>query len=92
MSASTNATSATDEAFADWRRELDSLCRRKLSLSVHDLPAMPAREAFDADKSAKEFFHETVVPRLREEHGSFVDELLAEVIDPDDIDTAPEAA
>lgn len=93
MSASiTNEAPATDEAFIAWRRELDLLCRRRLSLSIHDLPAMPAREAYDADKTAKEFFHETVVPQLREEHGSFVDELLAEVTDPDEADLEPEAA
>lgn len=77
-SATASAMTSPPSGHDAWREEVDLMCRRHFLLGLDDLPDVPTRAAYDAGESPEEFFRETVVPRLREAHGSFVDELLAD--------------
>lgn len=63
-------------SFEVWLRTLDRICLQRLSLSLHDLPDLPTRDAYDAGTGPAVFFEETVVSKLREDHGDLIDELL----------------
>lgn len=43
--------------FEQWMREVDDLCFGTWGMSIHDLPDMCFRDAFDDGVSALEFFH-----------------------------------
>lgn len=64
--------------FKAWERELNLVCRKRLGMGLFDLPDVATRSGFDAGTSPDEFFHEEVVPRVREDFGSLVDEALDE--------------
>ncbi len=72
-------------SFEVWLRELDRICLKRLSLSLHDLPDLPTQGAYDAGTGPAVFFEETVVPQLREDHGDLVDELLTLAGDHEDL-------
>jgi hypothetical protein len=81
VSEPTTDTPAFDpsEAYLEWLCALESESESAFALSLGDLPDMPTRTAFDAGTTPKEFFAATLVPTLREVHGSFVDACLADV-------------
>lgn len=70
------ALAAPPISYDAWRRELDRICLQRLSLSLHDLPDLPTQGAYDAGTGPAVFFEETVVPKLRQDHGDLIDELL----------------
>ena len=74
----TKHESPMPSAYRAWLRELDAICRKKLSLSYFDLPDMPSRDAYEEGDSPENFFDETVLPTLREDYGSLIDEVLDE--------------
>lgn len=41
--------------FCDWMREVDYLSYQRFGLSIHDLPELPFRDAFESDLSPEEF-------------------------------------
>jgi len=41
--------------FSEWMGEIDSICWRKFGLSIHDLPDMCFRDAFEDGVSPEEF-------------------------------------
>lgn len=43
--------------FEDWLQELDLLCYGNYGMSIHDLPDMETRDAFDGGISPLQFFH-----------------------------------
>lgn len=71
--------------YDDWRRALDRICQTYLSISLDDIPNLSTRDAYNAGTGPAVYFEETVVPTLREEHGSFIDELLSEANDHEDL-------
>ena len=71
-----HATARELTPFQDWTTDLDLVCRKRLGMSLHDLPDMATRDGFDAGDSPEEFFEETLVPLLREDHGVLVDDAL----------------
>ena len=44
-------------SFRDWMKELDLICYSNYGMSVHDLPDMCFRDAYDDGTSPVEFFH-----------------------------------
>lgn len=72
-------------SFEVWLRTLDRICLQRLSLSLHDLPDLPTQGAYDAGTGPAVFFEETVVPKLREDHGDLIDELLTLAGDHEDL-------
>jgi hypothetical protein len=68
-----------------WRLALDRICLKRLSLSLHDLPDLPTQGAYDAGTGPALFFEETVVSKLREDHGDLIDELLLLAGDHEDL-------
>lgn len=46
--------------FSEWVGEVDAMCWREFGLSVHDLPDLPFRDAFDDGESPEDFFAEEI--------------------------------
>ncbi len=44
--------------FENWLQELDLLCWTNYGMSIHDLPDMETRDAFDDGISPLQFFHD----------------------------------
>ncbi len=44
--------------FDQWMNELNKLCWANYGLSIHDLPDMCFRDAYDTEVSPLEFFHD----------------------------------
>ncbi len=44
-------------SFRDWMKELDLICYSNYGMSIHDLPDMCFRDAYDCDSTPLEFFH-----------------------------------
>lgn len=42
-------------SFRDWMREVDRLCLSAFGMSIHDLPDMLFRDAYDSGSSPKQF-------------------------------------
>lgn len=51
-------------AFSGWVGEIDTICWREFSLSVHDQPDLPFRDAFDDNLTPEEFFAEEIGDEL----------------------------
>lgn len=47
-------------AFSEWIGEIDSICWREFGLSIHDLPDMSFRDAYDDGVSPEEFMKENL--------------------------------
>lgn len=45
-------------SFEDWLQELDLLCFCNYGMSIHDLPDMETRDAFEDGISPLQFFHD----------------------------------
>ena len=45
-------------SFEKWMKELDLLCWCNYGMSIHDLPDMCFRDAFDEGVSPLQFFHD----------------------------------
>ncbi len=63
------------DEYKKWLSEVDQLCRGKFGLRLNDLQDFLTRDAFDSGVSPKDFFDEEVIPAMREEYGSLVDDL-----------------
>ena len=72
-------------AYDAWKKVLDRICLKRLSLSLYDLPAFPTHDAYAAGTGPSVFFEDTMLPRLRKEHGALIDELLSEAPDHEDL-------
>lgn len=72
-------------AYDAWKKALDRICLKRLSLSLYDLPDFPTHDAYAAGTGPTVFFEDTVLPRLRKEHGALLDELLPEAPDHEDL-------
>ncbi len=53
--------------FDEWMKKLDDLVEGRLGLSIHDLPDMNFRDAYDDGKSPRDFFKEDFRDALEEE-------------------------
>jgi hypothetical protein len=60
---------ATEIGFDMWLKEVDRLCMSRLGVSLHDLPDMLTRDAYDSGAKPKDFFNETVLEQVREDFG-----------------------
>ncbi|MCE9558042.1 MAG: hypothetical protein K8R88_03755 [Armatimonadetes bacterium] len=45
-------------SFEEWMKELDLLCWSNYGMSIHDLPDMCFRDAFDGEVTPLQFFHD----------------------------------
>lgn len=44
-------------SFRDWMKKLDLICYSNYGMSIHELPDMCFRDAYDCGNSPLEFFH-----------------------------------
>lgn len=51
-------------SFREWMKVVDKLCLERLSLSIHDLPDMLFRDAFDDGVAPEDFFEEEVMEEV----------------------------
>lgn len=63
-------------SFEVWLRELDRICKERLSLSLGDLPDLPTRNAYHAGVGPAVFFELVVSSRLSESDVSFMDAIV----------------
>ncbi len=47
-------------SFADWMERVDAVCEQSFGLSIHDLPDMCFRDAYDCGQSPEEFMTENL--------------------------------
>lgn len=69
-------TTPTTASFGDWLYRVSDLTLAKFGVTYEELPDLLfVRSAYNDGVSPEEFFEEDVVPMVREEFGSIVDDL-----------------
>lgn len=58
-----------ERSFKEWMDKVDNIVSMRLGVSVHDLPDMPFRDAYEDGVSPEDFVEEDLIPEMGEDFG-----------------------